>query len=156
MVLSLFRITAHFLKLSKACLCCVHSATRHDQLFSVSFNSEPISKAFQSLPMLCGCYKQTWLIVHHLISKITANFWSFPKFVLVVSMLLADRASCSQSSLNYSSFSSLGGFIHQETRRFSPGGVSHFFFNAPGAHEFLLVFLFPGVMRFPSTTWKKS
>ena len=142
MVLSLFQLTAHFLKLSKACLCCVHSATRHDQLFSVSFNSESISKAFQSLPMLCGCYKQTWLIVHHLISKITANFWSFPKFVLVVYMLLADRASCSQSSLNYCSFSSLGGFIHQETRRFSPGGVSHFFLMHQETRRFSWSFYF--------------
>ena len=73
MVLSLFQITAHFLNLSKSCLCCVHIASWHDQLFSVFFNSEPISKAFQRLPMLCGCYKQVWLIVLSLV-QITAHF----------------------------------------------------------------------------------
>ena len=31
-----------------------------------------------------------------------------------------------------------GGSIHQETRRFSPGGVPHIYFNQPGDQEILL------------------
>ena len=115
MVLSLFRITAHFLKLSKAFLCCVHSATRHDQLFSVSFNSEPISKAcpccmhsarrhdqlffvfsnhnpFLKLFKICPCCVGSTSRRGQLF-RVSLKSQAFPKFVLVVYMLLPDITS---------------------------------------------------------------
>ena len=115
MVLSLFQITAHFLNLSKSCLCCVHIASWHDQLFSVFFNSEPVSKAFQRLPMLCGCYKQAWLIVLSLV-QITAHF-------LILLVDSSTRRPGDFLLVGYHTFF----LIHQETRRFSwsPGGFKN-------------------------------
>ena len=71
-----------FSKLSKVYCCCVHAASRHGHLFSVSFKS-PIFQAFQSLLLLCTCCQQTWPIILSFL-QITAHFSSFPKFDLVV------------------------------------------------------------------------
>ena len=65
-----------FFKLSKVYSCCVHAASRHGQLFSVSFKSQLIFQAFQSLIPLCDCYKHTWPIVLSLV-QIRARFQAF-------------------------------------------------------------------------------
>ena len=69
-----------FLKLFKVCPCCVGSASRHGQLFTVSLKSQPIYQSFQSLFFvvcmlladMASCFQSL---------QITAHFSSFPRFI---------------------------------------------------------------------------
>ena len=69
------------LKLFKVCPCCVGSASRHGQLFTVSLKSQPIYQSFQSLFFvvcmlladMASCFQSL---------QITAHFSSFPRFIL--------------------------------------------------------------------------
>ena len=68
------------LKLFKVCPCCVGSASRHGQLFTVSLKSQPIYQSFQSLFFvvcmlladMASCFQSL---------QITAHFSSFPRFI---------------------------------------------------------------------------
>ena len=69
-----------YLKLVKVCPCCVGSASRHGQLFTVSLKSQPIYQSFQSLFFvvcmlladMASCFQSL---------QITAHFSCFPRFI---------------------------------------------------------------------------
>ena len=70
-----------FLKLFKVCPCCVGSASRHGQLFTVSLKSQPIYQSFQSL-FFVVCMLLADMASYFQSLQITAHFSSFPRFIL--------------------------------------------------------------------------
>ena len=93
-----------FLKLFKVCPCCVGSASRHGQLFTVSLKSQPIYQSFQSLFFVVCMLLADMAYGSQCLSN-NSPFSSFPKYVYVVWVVLADMANCSLSRSNHGPFS---------------------------------------------------